>query len=209
MPNTYQALFRQEVVITNISGKKIPLVGYLRFSEVAIAAVGTVVFGVLNITPVGFVTVGLLQAAVQFVAGNHQFVINVWIAGFVEAAILAFLSRRINPAGKSLHKYLLDGARYMFRRHQTDGFRPVPGKRTHRPRVRVQAASTQVDVPLPARIGVVASGQLHIHGPVTVRSQKDGTWIFPAMRGEMTTFPGLYEVKRGQLVRRGGAARVE
>ncbi|AEJ44313.1 TcpE family conjugal transfer membrane protein [Alicyclobacillus acidocaldarius] len=106
MPRTYQKLFKQKVVVTNID-RKIHLGFRLYWDDLVTFALSWIFFFFFDaFTPYRL----------------FNLFMNRWVVVTLSAAGFTWLARKLDPDGKSLVKYLYGFVAYPFRSHVSDGF---------------------------------------------------------------------------------------
>lgn len=199
MPRTYQKLFKQKVVITNINRRSL---GFRLFADdvVTFFLSGTVFLLLDTFTPFRLL----------------NFVANRWLVILGCAFGFTWLARKLDPDGKPLVKYLLDAARYPFRSHVSDGWtrkaRTLVWKQGKLTTFRRQARAwwTRGDLHLPVEVRVRSSipftfqSSIHLDvklGRRTTRLRRTGRLGWPHFRQINGLRPGVYEIS-GRTLRR-------
>ncbi|AEJ43674.1 TcpE family conjugal transfer membrane protein [Alicyclobacillus acidocaldarius] len=158
MPRTYQKLFKQKAVITNID-RKVRLGFRLYWDDLATFAISWIVFAMLDMaSPYRIINLFM----------------NRWVAVTLSAGGFTWLARKLDPDGKSLVKYLYGFVAYPFRSHVSDGFvrkpRTLVWRRGRRSVFRVCARAwwTRGDLRLPVRIQLRSPTTWHFENSVHV-----------------------------------------
>lgn len=199
MPRTYQKLFKQKVVITNINRRSL---GFRLFADDVVT---------FFLSGVGFL---LLDTLTPFRLLN--LVVNRWLLILGCAFGFTWLARKLDPDGKPLVKYLFDAARYPFRSHVSDGWvrkaRTLVWRRGKRTVFRRQARVwwTHGDLHLPVEVRmrspVPFTFQSSVHldvklGRRKTRFQRVGRFRWPRFRQISGLRPGSYEVSQCRVQR--------
>lgn len=195
MPRSYQKLFKQRAVITNLNGKRLPFRVY--FDDLAMFFGSFLMFVVLD-----------------FFTPYHilNLVMNRWIVIFGSAAGFTYLARKIDPSEKPLAKYLFDVVAYLLRSHVSDGISRIDrrliwkhGRRRIIPKIKVNASWTHDNVPIPLK---VQSGEFSFKSEayLDVQMKRQQTVFKKAHRlgfggkhGVRGLAPGHYQVKDRQI----------
>lgn len=180
MPRTYQKLFKQKVVITNLNRRNL---GFRLFVDdvVTFFLSGLVFYLIDTFTPMRLLNL----------------VANRWLVILGCAFGFTWLARKLDPDGKPLVKYLVDAVRYPFRSHVSDGFvrkpRTVVWKRGRRTVFRRGAkvwwtrGNLNLPVAIHARNGFGFESSVHLD----VRLGRQTTWFG---RPRRLRWPGRYQI---------------
>ncbi|WP_206830145.1 TcpE family conjugal transfer membrane protein [Alicyclobacillus fructus] len=200
MPRTYQKLFRQKAVVTNID-RRIRLGFRLYWDDAFTFALAWILFFFLDIfTPYRLFNLFM----------NHWLVVTLSAVGFT------WLARKLDPDGKSLVKYLYGFVAYPFRSHVSDGFvrkhRMLVWRRGKRTAFRAQARVwwTRGDLLLPTRVRTrfaepwTFTNDVHVDvriGRRQVAFQRARRFRWPSGRRISGLRPGVYEVSGRKVTR--------
>ncbi len=208
MAKEYRDVFNVETVLVNYRSEKygwrrIPLLGQFSGSDGFTLAGSLIVFWILGYTPILWIPDGILNALSGLFSGG-RFSLHLpatWLSIPLAFGFM-FMSRKLEPQGKPMWKYMWDGSQFVSRSKVTNGWSAIPksvvaGKK--RTRVRDRISLLQGDsVPLPAVWR--GEGRLLVRVPFRATVQDGRVTLFPSSgrRGE-AYLPGEYIFEKESL----------
>lgn len=187
MPRSYKKLWHQKIAFTGVGDRKIPLLEVVYLDDVIVFLVSLPIVWVLN----AFTPIALLD----FIAPS-------WAVIPILSLTMVYATRKLDPAGKSLPKYLWSAFRYLFRGHLYRGASPLPrGRRwkkgrVHHVRSRGRVAWTTGHLPVPVRVKG-REFEFTLHERLDLEFRRDGLSFHPASRLHLPSKKRWYAVKSG------------
>ena len=195
MPRSYQKLFRQQTVHTNINGKPLPV--RVTNDQIGTFFISLPIWYIFNKTPLAWL---------------FHIWVNEWVLIFLLSFFTAWAAHKIDPDGKPLPIYLKDAVKYVFRSKVSNGWVQLPrgfAKRGRRMkfRTKVKHSWTDLNVPLPAATrGRHLSFESGVYFDVVLRNgrvdfREASRLRFPSRTRFYGLRPGRYQVRDGKLER--------
>ncbi|WP_029422097.1 conjugal transfer protein [Alicyclobacillus macrosporangiidus] len=197
MPRSYQKLFKQKTVITNLNRHNL---GFRLFAD-----------DLVTFLLAAFILM-LLDSYTPLILVN--FVMNRWLFIAGGAFLFTWAARKLDPDGKPLVRYLFGAVAYPFRSHVSDGWTKKArqlvwrrGKVTRRKEA-AKVVWTRGDLPLSVKVyGENWSFESGIHLDVYLRRgrtvlRKAGRFRRPGRHRVSGLRPGRYEIQGRRLLRR-------
>ena len=207
MAREYRNVFNVETVLVNYKSEKygwrrIPFLGQFSLSDFWSLISSLLLFLVVSFTPILGIPAWLVSGLLHLFGFPFSF--PAWLLAVLLAVGFMFLSRKVEPQGKPIWKYLWDGSLFYGRSKVSNGWKPIrttvaKGKKKHHYRDHL-ALSLVKNVPFPA----YWRGEFLFESKVPFRwREKNGIFFLNlASQGSgKTDLPGMYQNHKGVLKR--------
>lgn len=187
MPRSYKKLWHQKIAFTSTGDRKLPFLDVLYLEDAIVFLASLPLMWLLStFTPL---------AVLRLLAPR-------WAVTILLSFAAVYATRKLDPAGKPLPKYLWSAVRYLFRGHLYHDQTILPRKfgrrrgRVHEVSRRARVAWTKGHLPLPVEV-VADSVDVVLHRAVDVEFRKDGVRFRPASGLRLPSKRRWYGVKAG------------